>query len=744
MKLVVIEGPGKQATIKKYLGDDYTVFASKGHVRDLPEKTLAIDINNNFEPTYINVPDKKSIINELKNLAKKSDEIYLATDPDREGEAISWHIAHILGLPRDSKCRITFNEISQKAVTNALKEPRQINYDLVDAQQARRVLDRLVGYKISPILSKRLVFDKLSAGRVQSVALELVVEREREILNFKPEEYWTLNVMLEKDNVKFKVNLISKNGKKYTIKSKQEMDEVLACINNANFIVGNVKREIKKVRPQAPFITSTMQQDAGSKLKFNLNTTSKVAQSLYEGVNTKTYGKKALITYIRTDSTRVSQDAQISAKEYITKVYGEKYAPKNFNIYASKASAQEGHEAIRPIDINITPESIKGELTTEQYKLYKLIYDRFLASQMSDALFDTLTVEINADIYTFKVIGKTPVFDGFQAVYKAVSEDEETSDKDIKLPNLESQDMLKRVDVIYEQKFTKPPSRYTEPSFIKLMENKGIGRPATYAQTVNTLFKRNYCALDGKYFVPTEIGFQVCDFLCQNFPDVMDVGFTAEMEEKLDHISKGQIEWSNVISDFYKDLEEDIVKVMGYIRENPIESDEICDECGAKLFIKSSVNGKFLGCSNYPKCKFTKSLNNEERSAPIETEVKCEKCGSNMVIRSGKNGKFLACPKFPECKFTLPYFDKDAKIGECPECHKVVTEQKSKKGTIFFGCTGYPNCKFMSWDLPLKDKCPNCDAHLYKKYRNDYTEVYCSKKCGYNVKTKINKDDVKE
>ena len=737
MKLVVIEGPGKQATIKKYLGNDYTVFASKGHIRDLPEKSLGIDINNNFEPTYTNLPDKKGVISDLKALAKKCDEIYLATDPDREGEAISWHVAYVLGLPTDAKCRITFNEISQKAVTNALQHPREINYDLVDAQQARRVLDRLVGYKLSPILSKRLLDSRLSAGRVQSVALRLVVEREREILNFKPEEYWTLNAKLDKDNINFKALLISKNGKKYNIKNKEEMDAVLEVLKSSQFTTSKVSRELKKVKPQPPFITSSMQQDAGSKLKFNLNTTTRVAQSLYEGVSTKTYGKKALVTYIRTDSTRVSQDAQVATKNFILEKFGEKYAPAKFNIYASKASAQEGHEAIRPIDITITPESIKSEITTEQYKLYKLIYDRFLASQMTDAVYDTLTVEIGADVYTFKVVGKTPVFDGFQAVYKAtVDEEEASNDKEVKLPNLNEGDVLTLVDLLPEQKFTKPPQRYTEPSFIKLMENKGIGRPATYAQTVNTLFKRNYCVLDGKYFVPTEIGFNVCDFLCENFEDIMNVGFTAEMEEKLDEIAKGKINWHQVIADFYSDFEKQLIKVNGYIKENPIESDEICEKCGAKMLIKTSANGKFLGCSNYPKCNFTKNISTTEKQPVVTTDIPCEKCGAMMVIRTGKNGKFLACPRYPECKFTKPYIDKNSESGVCPECGKPVIEQKSKKGKIFYGCTGYPDCKFMSWDLPLGDKCPNCNSHLFKRFRSDYTEVYCSKKCGYIVRTK--------
>ncbi|MGN1227081.1 MAG: type I DNA topoisomerase, partial [Christensenellales bacterium] len=628
MKLVVIEGPGKQATIKKYLGDDYTVFATKGHIRDLPAKGLAIDIENGFKPTYQPIPDKKQVISELKKLASKSDNIYLATDPDREGEAISWHLAYLLNLDENSNCRVTFNEISKNAVENGLNHPRPIDMDLVNAQQARRILDRLVGYKLSPIISKKIM-PKLSAGRVQSVALKLIVDREREIQNFVPEEYWTVNALLEKDKLQFKTLLVLKNGKKYTIKNEDEMQKVLSELKQGTFIVDEVKREVKHTKANPPFITSAMQQDAGQKLKMSLNTITRTAQQLYEGVQTKSYGKKALITYIRTDSTRVSDDAKKMAKQFIIDNYGEKYAPEKYNVYASKASAQEGHEAIRPIDINITPESIKAELTNDQYKLYKLIYERFLSSQMSDYVYDSLVVDIKNGEYTFRVSGNTPIFNGFKAVYKSEEVVDETESDD-KLPDMQTNDILKCNDILYEQKFTKPPSRYTEPTFIKLMEAKGIGRPATYAQTVQVLFNRNYCVKDGKFFVPTETGCQVSDFLSEHFKDIMNVKFTAEMEQELDQISKGKLSWEEVIASFYKGFEKQLKDVGENVDFKPVQTEFVCDKCGAFMVVRNGVNGKFLACPNYPNCKNTKNIDGTERvkEPVVETDEKCPKCGA--------------------------------------------------------------------------------------------------------------------
>ncbi len=704
MKLVVIEGPGKRDSIKKYLGKDFDVFATKGHIRDLPAKGLNIDVNDGFKPTYQPMPEKKEVIKELKDLAKKADAIYLATDPDREGEAISWHLANILNLDMSSKCRSAFNEISETAVKDAIAHPRALDMDLVNAQQARRILDRLVGYKLSPIISKKIM-PKLSAGRVQSVALKLIVDREREIQNFVPEEYWTVNAILEKEKMPFKTLLVLKNGKKYTIKNEAEMQKVLSELKANDFIVDEVKREVKHTRANPPFITSAMQQDAGQKLKMSLSTITKTAQQLYEGVQTKTYGKKALITYIRTDSTRVSENAKKMAKDFIVANFGEKFAPEKYNVYTSKASAQEGHEAIRPIDINIKPDSIKSELTNDQYKLYKLIYDRFLASQMSDYIYDSLVVDIKNGEYTFRVSGNTPIFMGFKAVYKNEETVDETESGD-KLPNLVVSDILKCNDILYEQKFTKPPQRYTEPTFVKLMEAKGIGRPATYAQTVQILFTRNYCERDGKYFVPTEVGCKVSDFLSEHFKDIMNVKFTAEMEEELDQISKGKLNWQQVIADFYGGFEKQLKDVDASI-EPPIQTDIPCDRCGAFMVIRNGVNGKFLACPNYPTCKNTKNLDGTERVKEplIEVDEKCEKCGANLVKRSGKNGDFLACPNYPKCKFTKSIAtkssvtkqeqDKQSVVESNIVCNKCGAKMVIKNGRNgkFLACPNFPKCR---------------------------------------------------
>ena len=699
MKLVIIEGPGKQATIKKYLGEDYTVFATKGHVRDLPEKGLGVDISNDFEPTYKPLPSKKIVIEECKKLANKAEQIYLATDPDREGEAISWHLAYLLGLKEDAKCRITFNEITHDAVTEAIKVPRALDYDLINAQQARRILDRLVGYKLSPILNKKIA-PKLSAGRVQSVALKLVVDREDEILNFKPEEYWTINAILSTNDESFKTLLVQKNGKKITIKNKQELEELLQDLNKNKFVVSKIKREVKKQKANPPFTTSSMQQDAGQKLKMSLDLISKTAQVLYEGVETKTYGKKALITYIRTDSTRVSEVAQNATKTLILSKYGKEYAPVKFNFYASKASAQEGHEAIRPVDINVTPESIKGELTPNQYRLYKLIYERFLASQMSDYVYDSVFLDIKNGEYIFRVSGTTPKFKGFKVVYEGEETHDETETKD-KLPAVFEGEEVSLVEMKYEQKFTKPPQRYNEPSFVKLMEAKGIGRPATYVQTVQILFNRGYCELKDKFFVPTEIGRTVCEFLSENFKDIMNVKFTAEMEEKLDEVSKGKLNYKEVIRDFYKDFAVQLENVdTTSLKSEPIKTEIPCEKCGAFMVIREGSNGKFLGCPNYPKCKNTKPLNEDGTIKKVEEQVEldevCPNCGTKLVLKTGKNGKFIACPNYPKCKFTKSYFegliDEKYKNVVCENCGATMVLKSSKKG-LFLACPNYPKCK---------------------------------------------------
>ena len=658
MKLVIIEGIGKVKTVEKYLGNGYKVFATKGHIRDLPEKTLAVNVAHQFEPKYEIIPSKNDVVKELRELASKADEIYLCTDPDREGEAISWHIAYVLGIDEDKPVRAEFNEISEKAIKKGLANPRPININLVDAQQARRVLDRLVGYKLSPVLCKKIQ-NNLSAGRVQSVTLRLVVEREREILNFKPEEYWNFFSLLKSSNGgDIKASLATKNGKKIKLKSAEEVDQVKLALNGNDYKVKKITKKVAKTHPLPPFITSSMQQDALNKLGMPLATTTKVAQTLYEGVDIKGEGKVALVTYIRTDSTRVSPDAQKSAREYISHKYGEKFIPEKPNVYASKKSAQDAHEAIRPISVQRTPESIEGKVDKNVYRLYKLIYDRFLASQMSDALFNTVNLDIENSAYGFKVTGKTPVFPGFTVLYNAVQEDNDEENSD-KLPVVEEGEILSFKEYKCEQKFTKPPSRYTEASLVKVMEDKGIGRPATYTPTVTLLFARKYMELDGKVIKPTQLGCEVTDMLIKYFPEVMDVQFTADMETKLDEIEDGGKVWQRVISDFYYGFEEKIAIAMGdtFSLKKPDELSNVkCDKCGKIMVFKLGKHGKFLACPSFPTCKNTKTLDEkgnvvEKKTAePKVSDKVCDKCGKPMVVRSGKYGPVLACSGFPKCR----------------------------------------------------------------------------------------------
>lgn len=669
MKLVVIEGPGKRDTIKKYLGDNYEVMATKGHVRDLPTKSFGINMNN-FEPEYQIMADKGDIIKHLKDLAGKADEVLLATDPDREGEAISWHIANILGFDKDKKCRIVFNEISKDTVQNALKNPRALDQNLIDAQQARRVLDRIVGYKISPILCKKIQ-PKLSAGRVQSVALKLVVERENEIENFVPQEYWTVTASLRKQKSIFKAYLHSYKGKKDRPESKEKVDEILVNLKNAQYTVDKVKKTKTKSKAQPPFTTSTMQQDALNKLGMSLKKTSSCAQMLYEGVSLGNEGKVALITYIRSDSTRVSEQAQASARDFVKQKYGDKFVPTKPNIYATKSNAQDAHEAIRPINIKRTPESVKEYLTADNYKLYKLIYDRFLASQMSEAIYNNIAVDIKANDCLFKASGKTIEFAGWTAVYKSYEEDENKEDSGL-LPQLEENENVILEKLVPEQKFTKPPLRYTEASLVKAMEEKGIGRPATYAPTITLLDTRKYTEKEGRYLKPTELGRKITEYLDQFFKQVINVKFTAFMESRLDDIAEKGQEWKDVVSSFWNSFKDLLYKAD-----------------------KSSVSYK---------------------TPPVQTDILCEKCGKPMVIREGRYGKFLGCSNFPACKNIQPLKEEVKTVGICPICHKPTVIRKSKKGKVYYSCTGYPDCNFMSWDEPIGEKCPQCkDGYLIKK-----------------------------
>lgn len=742
MKLVVIEGAGKVKTVEKYLGKGYKVFATKGHVRDLPQKTLAVNVKKDFEPKYEIMPDKTETVKELKNLASKADAIYLATDPDREGEAISWHIANILGLSPEQPVRAEFNEISEKAVKNGLAHPRKINLNLVDAQQARRVLDRLVGYKLSPVLCKK-IRNNLSAGRVQSVTLRLIVEREREIRNFKPEEYWTFFSNLKNsDHFEMRASLEKKNNKKYKIANKDELDKVLSDLKGESYVVGKVVKKVAKSHAPAPFITSSMQQDALNKLGMNLKQTSAAAQALYEGVNIG--GEHiALITYIRTDSTRVSPDAQKAAREFIAKKFGEKFVPAKPNIYVSKKSAQDAHEAIRPITLDRTPESLKDTLSPENYKLYKLIYERFLASQMSDAEYNTVNAEINAGNYTFKVSGKTPLFAGYTAVYSNYQE-EKDDEMGVKLPVLTEGEQLAFVSHTYEQKFTKPPARYTEASLVKTMEEKGIGRPATYTPTVALLFSREYIVKEGKFIVPTQLGEEVTDMLVKYFSDIMDVGFTANMESKLDDIEDGGKIWQKVVGEYYNGLEDKIAAAMGdsfSLKAADEVSDVICENCGSRMVYKNGKFGRFLACPNFPKCRNTKALDEngnvvdkENPKQPEQTGVICDKCGSPMVLRHGKFGDFLACSAYPKCK-NIKNIQTNEDYGKCPDCGKPLKRIISGKGA-FYGCTGYPDCKFTSL-YPVSDKkCPDCGGYMVKRSYKGKNYLVCAKKdCGHREET---------
>lgn len=765
MKLVVIEGAGKVKTVEKYLGKGYKVFATKGHIRDLPVRTLAVNVKKNFEPRYEILPDKKETVEELKKLASKSDEIYLATDPDREGEAISWHIANVLGLDEKAPVRVEFNEISQKAVQKGLSHPREINLNLVDAQQARRVLDRLVGYKVSPVLCKKIQ-SNLSAGRVQSVTLRLIVEREREIRAFKPEEYWPFWSIVKSDSgMNVKLSLATLNKKKLTLKSKEEVDKTIDALQGRDYIVTKVKKTVTKSHAPAPFITSSMQQDALNKLGMTLQQTSSAAQALYEGVDIPGEGKIALITYIRTDSTRVSPDAIAAAREFISEKFGSDYVPEKPNYYASKKSAQDAHEAIRPITLARTPESLKDVLNKYHYKLYKLIYERFMASQMSEAKYNSVSVEVTAGDYGFKVNGKTPLFKGYTAVYSAyVDESKEDDEQNTKLPEMNEGDVLSLIEHKYEQKFTKPPTRYTEASLVKLMEEKGIGRPATYVPTVTLLGTRHYIEKDGKYLVPTKLGEEVTDMLVRYFPDIMDVKFTANMEEKLDDIEYGGKVWQNVVGEFYDGFEDKIAAANGdsfSLKAADEVSNVKCDKCGAFMVIRNGKFGKFLACPNYPKCKNTKpievltgdeakpqtdgdsfslrpssgSVAPEEKSTPEATGEVCEKCGRPMVLRKGRYGNFLACSGYPECKnirnLTGTKSETDGDYGKCPKCGKPLKKIVTRKAT-FYGCTGYPDCSFTSFDPVAEEKCPECGAYTVVKELKNGKFIKCSNKdCGY-------------
>lgn len=722
--LVIVESPAKANTIKSYLGSSYKVMASKGHVRDLPKSTLGIDIENNFEPHYINIRGKGDLIKELRKEAAKADRVFLATDLDREGEAISWHLAATLKLPEDKIRRITFNEITKSAIKESIKSPRAINIDLVNAQQARRILDRIVGYKISPFLWKN-VRSGLSAGRVQSVATKIIVDRENEIRAFVAKEYWTVDAVLETGKKKeLTVHYYgdAKTGEKAELTCEAEAMAVVDSCNDKDFTVRDVKHGTRYKSPAPPFTTSTMQQEASKKLNFQSQRTMKVAQELYEGVNLGSAGggMQGLITYMRTDSLRIADEARDAAREYIRNAYGEKYCPETPRVYKTKQNAEDAHEAIRPSNVNLDPVSIKKHLTPDQFKLYRLIWNRFVASQMESAELATVSAEFVCGDNLFKASGYTVKFSGFMAVYEETS-DTPDSEKGVRLPAIEKGDVLASKAILPEQHFTEPPARYTEASLVKFLEEKGIGRPSTYTPIITIIISRGYVKREGKSLHPTPLGEVTTKVMEESFPDIVDYKFTVEMEKQLDEVESGEETLIEVLREFWEDFSRELeaaqVKADRESYEVPVEeTDIICEHCGAKMIVKNGRFGKFAACPNYPECKNTKPLNAKSPEEDKKTEIapfKCELCGSDMVYRTGRYGGFYACVRYPECKHTK---QKVKSLGvSCPKCGKDVVTKHGRNKSVFYSCSGYPECDFSSWDMPTAEKCPDCGGMLYVK-----------------------------
>ncbi len=743
-KLVIVESPSKAKNIGKYLGKTYTVVACNGHVRDLPKSQLGVDIENDFEPKYISIRGKADLIKNLKKQAKAADKVFLAADPDREGEAISWHLAKLLDLNENDLNRVTFNEITKNAVKEGIKQPRTIDINLVDAQQARRVLDRIVGYKLSPFLWKK-VRPGLSAGRVQSVTVRLIIDRENEIRAFIPEEYWTVEANLKNaSGEEFTAKFYGDKNGKSELKSKEETDKVLKGLNNAEYIVGEVKKSTKTRNPAPPFTTSTLQQEASRKLNFQAKKTMATAQTLYEGVDIKGHGTTGLITYMRTDSLRISFEAANAARGFIAANYGENYLPENIRFFKTKNAAQDAHEAIRPTDLSLSPKDIKANLTNDQYKLYKLIWDRFIACQMKAAVYDVTQAEINANDYVFTASGSTVKFKGFTAVYEEGRD--EKHNEEGKLPSLEKGETLEFIGINGDQHFTQPPARYTEASLIKALEENGIGRPSTYAPTISTVLQRDYIKRDGKSLCPTPLGEATDGLMREHFANIVDVKFTANMEEDLDKVAEGEKKWKIAIADFYSvfsTLLTSAEETMGdtHIKVEDEVTDILCEKCGANMVIKSGRFGKFLACPNYPACKNTRPVN--EKKPPELSEEKCELCGKPMAIKQGRYGKFLACTGYPECKNTKQITKESA--GKCPKCGKGLTQRYTKRGKAYYGCTGYPACDFLTWNEPLNENCPNCGSTLLKKRVKGGEKIICSKEgCNYERNEKTVKAEKNE
>lgn len=743
--LVIVESPAKATTIKSFLGSGYKVVACQGHIRDLPKSTLGVDVENDFRPKYINIRGKGDLISELKKEAKNADKVFLASDPDREGEAISWHLHQVLALEGKGGGRISFNEITKPAVKGAIANPRKINMDLVDSQQTRRILDRIVGYKLSPLLWKN-VQNGLSAGRVQSVATRLIVDREREIAAFVPEEYWTLNARLSTPQGKeFLARFHGTAQKKTALGNKEACEKTLLALENAVFTVSKVETSEKTKNPPPPFTTSQLQQEAFKRLGFQSKRTMRIAQSLYEGLSLGKHEEHGLITYMRTDSLRVSAEAQNAAKEMILEKYGAKFYPAKPRVYKSKGSSQDAHEAIRPTDPSKTPESLKEVLSPEQFRLYKLIWDRFTASQMASAKIQVQNVDIEAlspdgKKFRFKASGESIRFHGFLKVYGELKEEEEKEDVSTgKLPPLNENDPLQALELISKQNFTQPPRRYNEASLVDAMEEKGIGRPSTYAPTIETIINRGYIAREKKQFVPTKLGEVTNAIMEDHFATVVDYEFTANLEKKLDDIADGKEDYVRVLSQFYdefKSLLDEAEKDLGEKGKVLLpqeELDVVCPNCGRKMIVKTGRFGKFAACPAYPECKTTMTLDRDGKVAPAAPKeepvvegMTCQICGGPVVLKKGRFGEFYACKDYPKCRFTR---QKARKVGvPCPKCGGDIVEKHSRK-SVFYGCDRYPECDFSLWDEPTGKKCPECGALLVKKKNGNV--VCSSKECKY-------------
>ena len=747
--LIIMESPTKANTVKSYLGSSYKVVACKGHLRDLPKSSLGIDIDNNFEAHYINIRGKGDLIRDLKKEVKNADKIYLATDPDREGEAIAWHLCTALAIPPEKAKRVPFNAIVKSVVRESIKHPREIDMNIVNAQQTRRLLDRIVGYKLSPFLWKT-VKSGLSAGRVQSVATRIIVDRENEILAFEPKEYWTVDAVLSANNGKtFETKFYGKADGKTKIDLHNEAEAAVICraVKDKPFRVAEIHRGKKSKNPAPPFTTSTLQQEASRKLNFQSQRTMRVAQELYEGVNVGSEfgGMQGLITYMRTDSQRIAPEAQEAARSYIVEKFGREYVPESPRNYKSKANAQDAHEAIRPSGAMLEPAKIRKSLTSDQYRLYKLVWDRFIASQMESAEMSTVQTDFTAEGYLFRSNGYTVDFPGYMALYEESTDEPAGSDeKNTCLPPMKENELLDQESLTPAQHYTEPPARYNEASLVKLLEDRGIGRPSTYATIITTITTRGYVKREGKSLVPTQLGEVTTKLMCENFPDIVDCQFTADMETELDEIENGRDSMLDVLNRFYGGFSKELDKALSSVEVHTVdvpveETDIICEFCGSKMVIKNGRYGKFAACPNYPTCRNTKTLvKSGEGLAEKKPEVaaeKCELCGADMILRSGRFGSFYACSRYPECKNTR---QKVRSLGvKCPECGADLVMKNGKNKTVFYSCSRYPACTFSSWDLPTAEKCPECGGMLFRKKGKNL--LVCKKEgCGYKKEPEEN------